>query len=167
MLKKYLDKLELFENLLIFPRDIAIKELENTPLSDADYENIYCFGRLMQYLSSDSDDPFELWQTNTDEESGQPTIPEKFQLYQNFPNLFNPQTTIAFDLPEKSHIRQEIYNLLGQRISVLADDFLHAGRYQFVWNGKDHQGNKNASGIYFYRLVTNENIQFRKMILVR
>ena len=67
MLPGFQDKLDLFDDLLLFLRDIAVKELENTPLSSDEYENIFCFGRLMQYLISDADDPFELWQTNTDE----------------------------------------------------------------------------------------------------
>jgi hypothetical protein len=61
------EKLDLFETLLLFLRDVSIKELEDVPLSDAEYENIFCFGRIMQYLVSDSDDPQQLWNANVDD----------------------------------------------------------------------------------------------------
>ncbi len=67
LLEGFQDKLDLFENLLLFLRDISIKELENIPLSDSEYENIFCFGKVMQYLVSDSNDPQQLWETNTDD----------------------------------------------------------------------------------------------------
>ncbi|HDP67530.1 MAG TPA: T9SS type A sorting domain-containing protein [Candidatus Marinimicrobia bacterium] len=119
------------------------------------------------YIGTEKSGVYKLILTTT-QRDGYPDIqPGEFILKQNYPNPFNPQTTIAFDLPEKSHIRLEIYNLLGQRISVLADDYFNAGRYQIIWNGKDQLCRDAASGIYFYRLITDSSIQIRKMILSR
>ncbi|MDO9548883.1 MAG: DUF3160 domain-containing protein [Candidatus Marinimicrobia bacterium] len=67
LLNGFQDKLNLFEQLLLFLRDISVKELENTALSDSEYENIYYFGRLLHYLVSDSDDPQQLWNADTDD----------------------------------------------------------------------------------------------------
>lgn len=67
LLEEFREKLELFETLLLFLRDISIKELENIPLSATEYENIFCFGRLLEFLVSDSQDPQHLWDANTED----------------------------------------------------------------------------------------------------
>jgi len=67
LLSGFEEKLLRFEDLLLFLRDISIKELENTPLSDSEYENIYCFGRLMQYLVSDSDNQLQQWNSHSED----------------------------------------------------------------------------------------------------
>ena len=67
LLEEFSTKFDLFETLLLFLKDVSIKELENIPLSEAEYENIFCFGRVMQYLISDSDDQQQLWNANADD----------------------------------------------------------------------------------------------------
>jgi hypothetical protein len=276
LLKSFQDKLELFETLLIFLRDISIKELENTALTESEYDNIYCFGKVMHYLVSDADDPTQLWNVNVDnmavvadvhtdsntdrcleegvgypreifvivneggiiritrgaifsyyeflqpiaarltdeewremlasdlppempewvksftDESGiQPQLveysednlfskefnlatsaqstplPEKIQLSQNFPNPFNPITTIQFNLPQNSPVKLTVYNILGQTIITLIDGQRLAGTHYITWDGKDPQGNQVASGIYFCKIAAGDFIQIRKMILSR
>jgi hypothetical protein len=93
--------------------------------------------------------------------------PKTFQVRQNFPNPFNPLTTIEYELPQYSHVRLEIYNLLGQKITTLADNHQPAGRYHLIWNGRDSHGNNVASGIYFYQLTAGDIIQVKKMVLAR
>jgi hypothetical protein len=66
LLEGFQDKLDLFETLLVFLRDVSIKELENTALTESEYDNIYCFGKVMHYLVSDADDPQVLWNVNVD-----------------------------------------------------------------------------------------------------
>jgi hypothetical protein len=61
-------------------------------------------------------------------------IPDQFALYQNYPNPFNPATSIAFDLPEGSHVKISIYNILGQRVQVLADEYYNPGHHIVVWD---------------------------------
>jgi hypothetical protein len=276
LLEGFQDKLELFETLLVFLRDISIKELENTALTGSEYDNIYCFGKVMHYLVSDADNPAQLWNVNvdnmavvadvhtdsntdrcleegvgypreifvivneggtiritrgaifsyfeflkpiaerltdeewrkmlasdsppempewvksfTDESSIQPQLvehsednlfykefnlaiseqstplPEKIQLSQNFPNPFNPITTIKFNLPQNSHVTLTVYNILGQTITTLIDVQRQAGTYYVTWDGKDMQGNQVASGIYFCKIAAGDFTQIRKMILSR
>ncbi len=66
LLKGFQDKLDLFETLLVFLRDVSIKELENTALTESEYDNIFCFGKVMHYLVSDADNPLQLWNVNVD-----------------------------------------------------------------------------------------------------
>ncbi len=96
------------------------------------------------------------------------TLPDGFDLAQNFPNPFNPTTAINFKLPRESDVRLEIISLLGQRIVTLAEGKFVPGVYTVVWDGKDQLGKPVASGVYFYRLVAGRDvIQTKKMILTR
>lgn len=87
-------------------------------------------------------------------------IPSDFGLNQNYPNPFNPETIISFNLPEVSKVRLGVYNTLGELIVTLADGEFSAGRHALPFNGS-----RLASGIYFYRLETNQFSKTMKMIL--
>ena len=86
-----------------------------------------------------------------------------FFLYQNYPNPFNPSTTIAFDLPKTSKVTLKIFNILGEEVTTLVSDRLSAGSYTYEWSRPVGM----ASGVYFYRLDTDQYVQTRKMILMR
>nr|HPN37021.1 T9SS type A sorting domain-containing protein [Melioribacteraceae bacterium] len=90
--------------------------------------------------------------------------PTNFVLYQNFPNPFNPTTTIGFSLPGNNFIDLAVYNLLGQKIETLYNGNLNAGNYSFTFNG-----NNLSSGIYFYTLKVNDNniAITKKMLLIK
>ena len=88
----------------------------------------------------------------------------------NFPNPFNPTTTISYQLPENSEVELAIYNLKGQKVKQLVSNSagqLSAGQHSVVWNGKDDNGKSVSSGIYFYKLKTGNYEQTRKMILIK
>ncbi|MCK9282487.1 MAG: T9SS type A sorting domain-containing protein, partial [Melioribacteraceae bacterium] len=85
----------------------------------------------------------------------------------NYPNPFNPTTTIEYNLPTEDNVKLEVYNSLGQLINVLVEGEQSAGKQRITWNGKDSFGNSVASGIYFYRIKTNSFSQIRKMILLK
>ncbi len=89
-------------------------------------------------------------------------LPDKFSLEQNYPNPFNPTTDIEFSLPSASHVTLEIYNVLGQQVSVLVNEYREAGRYTVTWNASGQ-----ASGIYFYRLTTSYGVETKKMLLLK
>ncbi len=94
--------------------------------------------------------------------------PNSYALYANFPNPFNPSTSIEYALPESSPVHIAIYDILGQQVRELAIHSLQpAGFYQLTWNGRDNSGQDVASGIYFYRLKTPIFSQTRKMTLVK
>ncbi|MDZ7343210.1 MAG: T9SS type A sorting domain-containing protein, partial [candidate division KSB1 bacterium] len=96
-----------------------------------------------------------------------PGIPTRFALHPNFPNPFNPETHIRFDLPENRHVTLRIYNTLGQQIRVLIDHPYAAGYHQKIWDGKDGSGKPAPSGLYFYRIEAGEFSAQRKMTLIR
>jgi parallel beta-helix repeat protein len=95
------------------------------------------------------------------------SIPDKFTLFQNNPNPFNPVTEISFNLPEAAYVKLEIFNMLGQKINTIIDGYIDAGYQSALWNGKTSEGSTVASGIYFYRLSTDKYVESRKMILLK
>jgi hypothetical protein len=89
-------------------------------------------------------------------------------LQQNYPNPFNPQTTIAFSLKERGRVRIDVYNVAGQLVKAVLDESRAAGSYTDVrWDGRDAAGSAVASGVYFYKLVTDGFSQTRKMVLLK
>jgi|GEM_PF-6520324 len=90
------------------------------------------------------------------------------QLSQNFPNPFNPTTTINFSIPQDSHVELCVYNIRGQRVKKLADDEFPAGNHNIEWSGKDEHGRQVASGVYLYRLMVNgKKVGIKKMLLLK
>ena len=90
----------------------------------------------------------------------------KIKLF-NFPNPFNPTTTISFSIPNDSNIELSIYNIKGQKVKTLANEQYSKGEHSIVWNGDDDKGKSVSSGIYFYKLRTKEDSKIRKMILIK
>ncbi|MCP4566767.1 MAG: T9SS type A sorting domain-containing protein [FCB group bacterium] len=94
-------------------------------------------------------------------------LPNKYQLYSNYPNPFNPRTTIAYDLPQAGEVNLEIFNILGQRVATLVEAYQEAGHYEVAWDSKDEGGQAVASGVYFYKLTTADFVNSRKMLLLK
>ncbi len=103
----------------------------------------------------------------SDDDDDDGNIPEVFALRQNVPNPFNPSTTIAYNLPRRSHVTISIYNILGQRVRTLVDDVKVAGYHRVEWDGTDMVGRKAATGIYLYRLVADNYAETKKMLLLK
>jgi hypothetical protein len=95
------------------------------------------------------------------------TIPESYSLEQNFPNPFNPVTTIIYKLPETSSLKIRIYNVLGQLVRTLVNNTISQGEYSIRWGGVDNKGIKVSSGIYIYTMETPEYFTSKKMILLK
>jgi uncharacterized lipoprotein YddW (UPF0748 family) len=93
-------------------------------------------------------------------------IPTEYALEQNFPNPFNPSTTIRFRIPEAGLTRLKIYNILGQEVAVLVEEYMNPGTYNVEFNTKAML-NQEASGIYIYRLRVNDYSASKKMILMK
>ena len=94
-------------------------------------------------------------------------VPEQYALHYNYPNPFNPVTTMLYDLPEAGHTRLIIYDLLGRQIKTLVDEPMDAGYYHMQWDGRNSQGKMGGGGIYFYQIQTNDFIRTRKMLLLK
>jgi hypothetical protein len=94
--------------------------------------------------------------------AGNDFISKDIRLYSNYPNPFNPTTTIEFDLPKSSYVTLKIFNILGEEIAMLVSDRLIAGSYSYEWDASNL-----ASGVYLYRFEAGEFVETRKMILMR
>jgi len=94
-------------------------------------------------------------------------IPTQFRLWNNYPNPFNPSTTISFDLPEDVGVRIDIFDVSGRRIRTLLNEPKVAGTHQVLWNGNDNNGNLVASGLYVYRIHAGNYVQSKKMLFMK
>lgn len=90
------------------------------------------------------------------------TLPSAFKLYGNYPNPFNASTTISYSLPEQSEVTLEIYDILGRKVQTLVEDVQSAGQHSVIW----HADNA-ASGVYFYRLINDNDVLTERMILIK
>lgn len=90
-----------------------------------------------------------------------------FEVKGNFPNPFNPETVIKFNLPQASAVTLKVYNILGQMVNTLVDEPLDAGSHSVMWDGKNAQGRDVASGVYFYRINAGGYESIEKMTLLR
>ena len=94
-------------------------------------------------------------------------LPDKFMVYNNYPNPFNPITEINYDLPEVRNVNIFIYDLLGRTIRHLDLNKVKAGRHKFVWHGTNDFGKRVSTGIYFLQITAGEDIQAQKMLLLK
>jgi hypothetical protein len=94
-------------------------------------------------------------------------LPKEFALLQNYPNPFNPGTKINYQLPAAEQVSLGIYNVLGQKIRTLVNEFQQAGSYDVYWDGKDETGKAMPVGIYIYKLQAGDFSDMKKMQLVK
>jgi hypothetical protein len=85
----------------------------------------------------------------------------------NYPNPFNPSTTIAFSLPEESKVRLSIYNIRGQRVRNLIDGDMMRGFHKVIWDGKDNGNSLVSSGLYFIRIDSENNTLVKKVMMLK
>ncbi|MBN2000742.1 VWA domain-containing protein [candidate division KSB1 bacterium] len=146
---------------------------EKDELVDQVVELSIIFQILTPYTAfySDPNDPGDGENTAVAEQK-EKFIPDGFELAQNFPNPFNPSTTIGYKIPVEGNVTLRIYDLSGRLVKVLVAQRQRAGIYQFNWDGTDSAGKKVAAGVYLYRLeISTQNgekfVRSRKMSLVR
>jgi hypothetical protein len=94
-------------------------------------------------------------------------IPTEFSLHENYPNPFNPTTTLRFDLPEISDVRLTIYNMLGQKVKAFNMQNTPAGYHSIKWNATNDYGDPVSAGVYLYQLHAKDFVKTRKMILLK
>ena len=109
--------------------------------------------------------------TPTSVETVTTVIPDELTLHQNYPNPFNPATQIQFDIPANMRpgvdVKLTVYNLLGDLIVTLTDEFRTPGQYVVEWDGKNGQGQPVSSGIYIYQISAGEIKQMKRMLLLK
>jgi hypothetical protein len=137
-------------------------------LSEWDNQNIWIA------INCVSDDAFILFvddfhvqsvvDVNVDDPIAEPMLTS---LNGNYPNPFNPETTISFTLQQSGHVSLEIYNIRGQKVATVVDGNFEAGNHNVVWNGKTDQNRVAGSGIYFYRMKSGDYSSTRKMIMMK
>lgn len=94
-------------------------------------------------------------------------LPTEFGLSQNTPNPFNPTTRVSFALKAASQVNLAVYNVLGQHVTTLVDEFMPAGYQNVTWDGSDKNGHTVASGVYFYKLRAGEFTDTKKMLMLK
>ena len=102
------------------------------------------------------------WPTAVEEKEEIVSVPEEFMLLQNYPNPFNSETILSFHLPMSEFVNFHIYNVLGQRLQILVEEFREAGEHSLIWDASDL-----SSGIYFARLEAGGRSRTIKMVLLR
>jgi Arylsulfotransferase (ASST)/Bacterial Ig-like domain/Secretion system C-terminal sorting domain/Kre9/KNH-like N-terminal Ig-like domain len=150
----------------IFSETNSYKWVVTSDINPDSLYKIKIFSKSEPSISSTSENNFTITGSVTGITDKNSTIKE-YQLYQNFPNPFNPSTTIKYSIPNDSHVKIVIYNMIGQEIETVVNTFKNAGSYKINWNA----GNL-ASGIYFYSInaIGSNNKNFysvKKMILLK
>lgn len=128
-----------------------------------DYEgNIVVTGCAVPQGRNDSDIVVVKYSSITGIQYINSYIPSKYKLLQNYPNPFNPNTTIAFSVPHRTNVKLNIYNSLGEVVYIIANGEINAGNYKVDWDASNF-----PSGVYFYKIETDEFSESRKMVLVK
>jgi hypothetical protein len=94
-------------------------------------------------------------------------VPDRYHLSQNYPNPFNPITTITFRLPKEEKMSLKIYDVTGRLIKTLIHGKTDAGNYRVMWHGTDEDGKSVSSGVYFYKLETEDYSSVKRCVLLR
>jgi hypothetical protein len=167
------------DNVLFSPcyYTVFLYDLENNPIGELesfDHFNLNSEYRGISFFSQGENDYFFCEQLEcistynyTIETSAEDELPNPNISLSNYPNPFNPETKIVFNLPEEGNVKLEIYNIKGQKVKTLLDCFMSPGRSEMIWNGKDDNGKQVSSGVYFYKLQTPSKSYVRKCMLLK
>jgi len=143
----------------------AFNNLATYPESDDFFDAVNykgAFGYSNWALNWTALDDYGILSGGTVEVAEAEEIPVEFSLGQNFPNPFNPTTTISFQVLSAGTVKVNVYDILGRKVDTLVDNVLAPGTYAVSWNASD-----NASGTYFYTLEAGEVKLTRKMLLIK
>jgi hypothetical protein len=95
-----------------------------------------------------------------------PELPA-FAAHGNFPNPFNPKTTLRFEMPHAGYLRARVFDVRGREVRVLADDWFDAGASELVWDGRDQKNHELPGGVYLYKIETPSGVANGKMVMVK
>jgi len=162
------EKMALFNLVLVAINSLNDTELASKYLSTMKQKYPNDEVTLMAREAMGEEINWALFKPTIDSEPVETVLPEKYTLRNNYPNPFNPRTTIAFDLPEESHVTLIIYDISGREVVRLVDGNLNEGFRHAVWDGKDKSGIQVSSGVYLYSIRTSSGFNAtKKMVLVR
>ncbi len=146
-----LDSLNTVDTVNVEPLIVALRRIEFVDPTG-----------LITTLPTFSVGHIQLLVTDIEDDFADATLPKKFELAQNYPNPFNPSTKIGFTLPERSTVKLDVFNLLGQRVTTLFEGELGIGAHEFEWDASS-----SPSGVYFYRLKSGLGSYTKKMMLMK
>ena len=153
----------------IYRNEELIKRIADTTYIDTELQSYYCYEYYVTSVYeqgySDSSNHIIIYTDSVSVEDDEIILGEFNFL--NYPNPFNPETKIAYQLPIASNVEIHIYNIKGERVKTLVDECKSAGYHNVIWNGKDDSGKEVSSGIYFYKMITDEHTSSKKMLLLR
>jgi hypothetical protein len=129
-------------------------ELDDSPMCFPIYQSRSVQGTFVKYSLLEVDSDLS-------------NVPMKFEVHNNYPNPFNPVTTIRFDLPEANRTKVTVWNILGQHVNTLYVGDLQAGSHKLHFNGTDRSGQSLASGVYFYKVESGQFTATKKMMLLK
>ena len=110
---------------------------------------------------------FLAWSASTVSNEDELNLPTEFALYENYPNPFNPVTTIRFDVPEISDVNITVYNVLGKQVNSFDLNTMSPGTHHIKWRGIDNAGKPVSSGLYFYTIKAGDFFATKKMMLLK
>jgi hypothetical protein len=142
-----------------------MKDISNYTAAGWDFQNVW---QIDPEINEGY--PYLIWTNDpltTDEETIPLVFSEKPLLNPAYPNPFNPSTTLSYILPKSEKVSLNIYNVKGQKVKSLLNEYQSKGHHSIIWNGKSDYNVPCGSGIYFYRLETSESSQTKKMMLVK
>lgn len=105
--------------------------------------------------------------TSVEDRFTEQNFPAEFVLFPNYPNPFNPETTIRYEVAKPGRTLLMVINMLGQVVRTLVDENQPTGFYEVMWDGKDSRETRVASGVYLYRLEARDLVRTRKMVLLQ
>jgi hypothetical protein len=146
-----------------FTRGDAVSIRVYSPREKIEYA--VSFERQDQTESAFGVDPIYVVRLESFERSA--LLPTVYDMGKNYPNPFNPETHINYQLPEASQVQLLIYNTLGQKIRTLLDERKEAGYYTIQWDGRDERGLSVGSGIYFIKMQAGNTVKIQKMTLIK
>jgi flagellar hook assembly protein FlgD len=123
---------------------------------------------FVEYVPADTLLEFTILITDQDYSDADDTVVQNTFSLQNFPNPFNPQTNISYNIPEEGNVELSVYNIKGQKVKTLVNETQIRGEHTVVWNGTNKHNKRVASGVYFYKLEINDSkLLINKMLLLK
>jgi hypothetical protein len=131
------------------------------------YLNVWSKGKVTSIAVNDIKKLTFLNVTSTKDVVKEQELIRTFELFQNYPNPFNPSTTIQYQISNPGQVKIQIFNITGELVTTLTNAYQNAGRYTVNWDGKDKANRQAASGIYIYRVMLENSVLSKKMLLLK
>lgn len=147
-------------------RSIILRQLTEQEAQAYSIKNIFSKESFPDFTYDWVPEPL-LEVTGVQKDDTRGAVPQQFDLGANYPNPFNPGTTIVYYLPQSEQVSLEIFNTLGQQVRVLVDQHQSTGVQEIKWDGRDHSGHHLAAGVYLCRLQAGNFTAVRKLCLVK